>query len=72
MPSETQFDLFGGPPLVRQAKTKYDDGPKATQLTLFSGLDCEPGQMNFFADTGVPADLVAAEDGSSEKSTADE
>lgn len=58
MESEVQFDLFGGEPTVRRRKAVYDSGPKATQLSLFGGLDCLPDQMNLFADDGVPGDLV--------------
>lgn len=59
MMTETQFDLFGGEPLVRRSKARFGSNEKTTQLSLFSGLDCLPDQMNLFADDGVPDELVA-------------
>lgn len=55
-------DLFGNPvkpPTAPHKPATFDHGRgKETQGTLIAGLDALPGQMNLFADNGVPDDMV--------------
>jgi hypothetical protein len=52
-------DLFGNPVKPAPAAPAKFDSNKGKQQSLFAGLNAKEGQMNLFADDGVPDDLVA-------------
>ena len=59
MKAEVQNSLFGLEAVVHApAKKSSPVEPKAKQLTLFAGLDAPAGQMNLFADNGIPDEMV--------------
>ena len=52
-------DLFGQPAKPAPKPKAVFDSSKGKQQTLFAGLKAKEGQMNLFADQGVPDELVA-------------
>jgi hypothetical protein len=52
-------NLFGEPAKSAPKPKAVFDSSKGKQQTLFAGLNAKEGQMNLFADAGVPDDLVA-------------
>lgn len=47
------FSLVNDPEPSTKPKKDVEPDPKAKQLVLFAGMDCQPGQLDLFDTDGL-------------------